>query len=238
MERHYMQKFQENKRKLEEEFAQNMSDSSCSSNNYDNSLSCSLVDNSERFAGLKARGPELLKQLNAIKQPNKQGRQERELKSELKQLEEDIFYRQEYVDFMTKIVQKTSLVTKDVQAKEKAIKVLEKEINEIEKEIAAYKKQLKTQQANLDQLKQQEVEKDHLSLKAQTISSEIEKIDNEIETLKHTPIIPAPVHHQYHQPKESQKDLSKILNDIKEIKDLAVHYSYMNLKSLIRLVEV
>ncbi len=223
MERHYKQKFQENKRKLEEEFVQNQSDSSCSSNNYDNSLSCSIVENSEIFAKARARGPELLKQLNAIKQPNKQAKLERELKSELKQLEEDLFYRSEYVDFMNKLVQKTSLVNKDVQAKEKAVKVLEKEINEIEKDIASYKRQVKMQQSNLDELRQQEIEKDHLSLKTQTISSKIEKIDKEIETLKHTPIIPAAVVYKNHQPKdESQKDLSKILNGIKELKDLAV----------------
>ena len=142
----------------------------------------------------------------------------------MKQLEEDIFYREEYIGFMNQICQKTSLVTKDLQAKEKATKVLEKEINQVEREINALKKQLKIQQNALDELQKQENEKDHLSLKTQTLSSKIEKIEKEIETIKNTPIIIQK--DLFYNPRESETGFVKILHNIKEIKELAVFIEY------------
>jgi len=219
MEKHYKQKFEENKQRIQEQYAEEIS-----SYNSSDSFSCSIPEESEMYGSIKGRGAGLLKQLNAIKQPNRHQKQEKEHKihEELKQLEEDIFYREEYVGFMNQVCQKTSLVTKDLQAKEKATKVLEKEINEIEKEINSLKKQLKIQQSSLDQLKQQEIEKDHISLKSQTISSKIEKVEKEIETIKNTTI-----HIQKEiidNTRDSDQGLFKILHNIKEIKELAVFF--------------
>ena len=75
MEKHYKQKFEDNKRKIEEQFAEEiLNNSSYNSSNLNDSLSCSIPGISER-SETRYGSTSLLKQLNAVKQSNRHQKQ-------------------------------------------------------------------------------------------------------------------------------------------------------------------